>query len=67
MHPEARLHIIVAALVGALTLGARGVETEAQLRFLRAIGCDLMQGYWLARPLPAAEAYEVIVGHTAVS
>ncbi len=48
---------IVEAVVNlAHTLGlaavAEGVETEGQLRVLRAIGCDLAQGYLLGRPLP---------------
>lgn len=34
---------------------AEGVETEAQLAFLRATGCDVAQGYYLAPPLPAKE------------
>ena len=34
---------------------AEGVETEAQLEFLRAHGCDKAQGYYLSRPLPAEE------------
>ena len=34
---------------------AEGVETEAQLRLLRDAGCDLVQGYYFSRPLPAAE------------
>jgi diguanylate cyclase (GGDEF)-like protein/PAS domain S-box-containing protein len=32
---------------------AEGVETEAQLRFLRAKNCDEMQGYLFSRPLEA--------------
>ena len=32
---------------------AEGVETAAQLEFLAAAGCDLMQGYFISRPLPA--------------
>ncbi|GAB3183074.1 bifunctional diguanylate cyclase/phosphodiesterase [Hydrogenophaga aquatica] len=48
---------IVAAIVRmAHSLGlkviAEGVETQAQLDFLRDQGCDEMQGYYLARPLP---------------
>jgi EAL domain-containing protein (putative c-di-GMP-specific phosphodiesterase class I) len=34
---------------------AEGVETEAQISFLRACGCDCMQGYFFSRPLPAEE------------
>jgi EAL domain-containing protein (putative c-di-GMP-specific phosphodiesterase class I) len=30
---------------------AEGVETQAQLRFLRHIGCDVVQGYFTGRPL----------------
>jgi diguanylate cyclase (GGDEF)-like protein len=31
---------------------AEGVETEAQLQQLQAMGCDLVQGYLLGRPRP---------------
>ncbi len=34
---------------------AEGVETEAQQRYLRELECDEVQGFLLARPLPAAE------------
>ena len=34
---------------------AEGVETEAQLSFLRDIGCDEVQGYYLGRPMPPDE------------
>jgi len=32
-----------------------GVETEHQLEILKSIGCDLMQGYLIQRPMPAGD------------
>ncbi len=51
---------IVQAMVNiAHSLGlvsvAEGVETEAQLDFLRRLGCAEVQGYLQGRPVPAAE------------
>lgn len=34
---------------------AEGVETEGQLSLLASNGCDLIQGFWFSRPVPAAE------------
>ena len=31
---------------------AEGVETREQLRRLRAVGCDFVQGYFFAKPMP---------------
>jgi len=32
---------------------AEGIETQEQLELLVAVGCDLGQGFHLARPMPA--------------
>ena len=37
------------------TVVAEGVETEAQLHFLRERGCDEFQGYYFSRPAPGHE------------
>jgi diguanylate cyclase (GGDEF)-like protein/PAS domain S-box-containing protein len=41
---------------------AEGVETEEQLAHLREIGCEVVQGFYLAEPLPAAEASDLLAG-----
>jgi len=38
-----------------LTVVAEGVETAEQLDFLRRAGCDIMQGFYFAVPMPVAE------------
>ncbi|MBW8328976.1 MAG: EAL domain-containing protein [Thiobacillus sp.] len=35
-----------------LTTVAEGVETEGQLELVRMLGCDRIQGYLIARPMP---------------
>jgi len=47
--------IIVLARQLRLKVTAEGVETEAQQLFLKANGCDEMQGYLLSKPLLAEE------------
>lgn len=38
-----------------LTVVAEGVETNSALEQLRALGCDVAQGYLIAKPMPAAD------------
>ncbi len=39
---------------------AEGVETETQARFLYGIGCRHVQGFFYARPVPAAEFNDLL-------
>ncbi len=39
----------------AVPVIAEGVETEDQMRSLRALGCDIVQGYYFSKPVPAEE------------
>jgi diguanylate cyclase (GGDEF)-like protein len=56
---------IVGAVVGlghalGLTVMAEGVETDAQLAELRALGCDRAQGYLFGRPVPEQEVQALL-------
>ena len=42
----------------SLTTVAEGVETDAQLEFLKSNGCDQIQGYLLSRPISPEEITE---------
>jgi len=44
----------------AMAVLAEGVETREQADFLRSIDCDLCQGYYFGRPVPA-EAFEAMI------
>ncbi|MEP7182392.1 MAG: PAS domain-containing protein [Betaproteobacteria bacterium] len=56
---------ITEAIIGlarglGLTVVAEGVGTKAQLEFLDTHGCHYFQGYWISKPVPAAE-FETLV------
>ena len=62
-------NITDAAIVNSMiTLGknlgfqviAEGVETEAQLQFLRDLQCDQVQGYIISKPLPGDEVTKLL-------
>ena len=58
---------VVASVVGlAHQLGlqalAEGVETEEELATVRRLGCDLIQGYHVGRPMPADEIIRFLDG-----
>jgi EAL domain-containing protein (putative c-di-GMP-specific phosphodiesterase class I) len=59
------VHLLSAIIDLSHRLGLRvlaeGVETESQLQYLIRQGCDLAQGYYFCRPLPAPEAEHFIV------
>ena len=52
----------IIAMAQHLGLGivAEGVETREELDFLLEKGCDVFQGYYFARPMPAAEFSDFI-------
>ncbi|MGD9869055.1 MAG: putative bifunctional diguanylate cyclase/phosphodiesterase [Hyphomicrobiales bacterium] len=58
--PQAKA-VIRAVLALGRSLGisilAEGVETPAQLAFLRKEGCDAVQGYLTGRPMPAGQLF----------
>jgi EAL domain-containing protein (putative c-di-GMP-specific phosphodiesterase class I) len=53
----ARLSIMLAHELD-MTVVAEGIETEAAWNTLLDMGCDLGQGYWLQKPMPAAECIQ---------
>ena len=44
-----------------LTVVAEGVETSEAWQILREIGCDVAQGFRVARPMPGPEATRWLV------
>ncbi|NOG31970.1 EAL domain-containing protein [Halomonas sp. TBZ9] len=49
------LTIIHSAKIAERYVVAEGIETAGQAHYLSAIGCEVGQGYYYSRPLPAVE------------
>lgn len=49
-----------------MSVTAEGVENELQATRLREMGCDQLQGYWLARPMPIDELDAWLAAHPSV-
>jgi diguanylate cyclase (GGDEF)-like protein len=63
---DAALVMAIVTLAHNLSLEviAEGVETDEQLRFLRLLRCDEVQGYLFSKPLPAEELEHALASST---
>ena len=56
--------IVLAVITLARTLGlqviAEGVENAKQMSLLNELGCDIAQGYYFSKPLPADEMFRLL-------
>lgn len=61
---EKCIKIIEAVINMAESLGmpviAEGVEEEEQVKMLKRLGCDYIQGYYFAKPMPVQEYVELV-------
>jgi EAL domain-containing protein (putative c-di-GMP-specific phosphodiesterase class I) len=46
-----------------MDLVAEGVENEAQIAFLTQMGCEVLQGFYFDKPLPAHVFEEKYIVH----
>ena len=58
-------HIVVEATIKmikklGMTVVAEGIESETEVDMLRALGCDIIQGYYFGKPMPVYEFEEQI-------
>ncbi len=60
---ETSIAASIIALANSLGLStiAEGVETEEQLEYIQSLGCELIQGYYYSKPVPASELRSAIV------
>ncbi len=66
MEKDNRSIAIVSAIIAMahslnLEVIAEGVEDETHIRLLRQMKCDILQGYYIARPMPACDFEQLLV------
>lgn len=54
-------YVVAMAKKLELELLAEGVETKEQVELLSKIGCDRVQGYYYAKPMPEDEFFELLL------
>lgn len=47
-----------------LNVTAEGVETEEELAYLQSQACNIIQGYYFSKPLPAKELTDLLLSNT---
>ncbi|MDH5542857.1 MAG: EAL domain-containing protein [Nitrospinota bacterium] len=65
---EAKIIMAIISMGHSLNLKvvAEGVETKEQYELLREAGCDMIQGYYLSKPIPAADMKALLSGRKKV-
>lgn len=58
-------HVIGMAKALNISVVAEGVELEAQVNFLKQTGCELVQGYFFARPMPHEQFLPILAAQSA--
>jgi len=59
--------VIQMAKALSISVVAEGVETQEQASFLTSLGCDILQGYLISRPLPPEALVEFIRAYPTAS
>lgn len=66
LEKDSRSIAIVSAIIAMahslnLEVVAEGVEVESHIRLLRKMKCDILQGYYIAKPMPATDFEQLFV------
>ena len=62
-------HVIIDSIINMgkrlqLTMVCEGVENPGQIDYLRNIGCDIGQGYFISKPMPLDEFSDYVSAHS---